>query len=131
MLMIELLENKLEEYGIEIINKHIIEKVGYIMTPDMALSYDYNLERLSVSFHAGTVPDRVANNILILQEIEGLNKNFRIMESFTHDENGKIVSGIKAHVENEKRIGNKYIENYKRKEESFRQLLDMDPVGRA
>ena len=127
----ELIKKKLDEYGIEIFNQYEHDGEHYFVTTDMIICYRENFEKLSISFDASLIPERVANSILILQEIENLNHDFEIMDSFTYGKEQKFVTGKKAHQAVEQSIGNKYLSDYQRKEAMFQQLLKGECVGTA
>ena len=125
----ELMKEKLDEYGIEIFNQYSYDGKDYIITDDMMLCYAD--KKLSIAFQADTIPERVANNILILQEIKELDSEFIIMDSFIHDHKQNLLCGKEAHEMLEYKIGAKYIHEYQRKEEVFRTMLENNICGTA
>jgi hypothetical protein len=123
----ELIKQKLDEYGIEVVNRYDCNEESYFVTDDMIICYRGEADRLAISFDAGLIPERVANNIMILQEIEGLNHDFEIMDSFRYGVKQKFVTGKEAHEAVIKSIESEY----QRKEEMFQKLFKGDTIGTA
>lgn len=112
---------KLDEYGFELYNQYSDDNNYYFIIDDMVLCYDDNDEILSVAFKASTKPEKVANNTLILKEIEGI-KDLEIMESFIY-KGKEILSGKDAHKYIEKVHGKKEIGKYLQKQNQIQMLL--------
>lgn len=127
----ELIEKKLDEYGIEIVNQYDCDGEYYFCTADMIICYREKFKKLSVSFDASTIPERVGNNIMILQEVEGLNHDFEILDSYIYGREQKFVTGKKAHEAVKKAIETKFLSEFQRKEAMFQQLLSGAVVGTA
>lgn len=89
-------EKKLVEYGIDIYDHHAIENDEYIfLAEDMIIYARDKKKTMSIAFQATTRPDIVANDILILLEIDELN-NLDIMESFIFNEKNEMIYGDDA-----------------------------------
>lgn len=89
-------EEKLVEYGIDIYDHHDIENEEHIFLVEDMIIYARDEEKsISVAFQATTRPDIVANNILILLEIDKLDE-LDIMESFIFNEKNEMVYGDDA-----------------------------------
>jgi len=118
---VEQILKKLDEYGFELYNQYSDENNYYFIIDDMVLCYDDNDEILSVSFKASTKPEKVANNVLILKEIDGI-KGLEIMESFIY-KGKEILSGKDAHEYIKKVYGKKEIGKYIKKQNQIQTLL--------
>lgn len=119
---------KLEEYGFELYNQYTDKNdIQFFLIDDMVLCYDNNDGTLSVAFKASLKPENVANNILILKEIDEI-KDFHIMESFIH-KGKEILSGDEAHKYVEKVYGNKEIGKYITKQNEIQMLLHSKMYG--
>ena len=93
---VDIVLDKLNEYGINVYDQHMSEKDSYVIMSDtFTLFVDIKNKVLSISFHAATKPEFVANNTLIIKEIEEV-KRIDIMESFAYDENRKVLCGEEA-----------------------------------
>lgn len=89
--------NKFKEYGMKLFTDYPVEKNEHcFMVDNMIVYLDQIDDTLAVSFHASAKPEEVANNMMILNEIDGLNDIF-VMESFVYDLNDKFLSGEDAH----------------------------------
>lgn len=119
---VEKILEKLDEYGFELYNQYSDENNNYyFIIDDMVLCYDNNDGILSVSFKASTKPEKVANNVLILKEIDGI-KGLEIMESFVY-KGKEILSGKDAHEYIKKVYGKKEIGKYIEKQNQIQTLL--------
>lgn len=119
---VENILKKLDEYGFELYNQYSDENNNhYFMIDDMVLCYDDNDGILSIAFKASSKPEKVANNILILKEINGIN-DIEIMESFIY-KGKEILSGKDAHNYIEKVRGKKEIGKYIQKQNQIQMLL--------
>lgn len=118
---VEQILKKLDEYGFELYNQYSDENNYYFIIDDMVLCYDGNDEILSVAFKASTKPEKVANNVLILKEIDGI-KGLEIMESFIY-KGKEILSGKDAHEYIKKVYGKKEIGKYIKKQNQIQTLL--------
>jgi len=127
----ELIKSKFNEYGIEIINQYSYEKKHYFVTEDMMVCHPIESNKISIAFEANTIPERVGNNVLILQEIKEIDPNFRIMDSFLYDHNQNLICGKEAHDALEYKIGAKFVAEYQRKEEMFQNMLKNNICGTA
>jgi hypothetical protein len=95
--LIERVELKLQEYGIEIFDHYELEKKDYLfIVEEMLIIVHNNNENISVAFQVSTKPEIAANNILILQEIKQI-KNISIMESFAFSSKNEMFCGEKAY----------------------------------
>lgn len=88
---------KFNEYGMKLFKDYPIEKSEHcFMVENMIVYLDKKDNTIAVSFHASAKPEEVANNMIILNEIEGLSDIY-VMESFIYDINDKFLSGEAAH----------------------------------
>ncbi len=88
---------KFNEYGMKLFTDYPIEKSEHcFMVENMIVYLDKKDNSIAVSFHASAKPEEVANNMMILNEIEGLSDIY-VMESFVYDINDKFLSGDDAH----------------------------------
>lgn len=112
--VIDLIISKLEEYGIDLHQQYAYDKKKnhYFMAEDMVICLNKKEKSLGVSFKATVKPERVANNIFILQEIPGIDENFEILDSFIFNKDGKLLVGDKAYEEVEKCIGEDKVREY-------------------
>lgn len=112
--VIDLIISKLEEYGINLYQEYSYDKKKshYFMAEDMVICLNKKDKSLGVSFKATAKPERVANNIFILQEIPGINEDFEILDSFVFNKKGKLLVGDKAYKEVENCIGEDKIREY-------------------
>jgi hypothetical protein len=125
---VENILKKLDEYGFELYNQYSDENNNhYFMIDDMVLCYDDNDKILSIAFKASTIPEHVANSLLILKEIDGIN-DIEIMESFIY-KGKEILSGEEAHNYIEKVHGNKEIGKYINKQNQIQILLHSKIYG--
>ena len=87
---------KLDEYGIEIFNDYPIEEEGehVFYAENMILFVSDDENSISVTFKATTKPERAATLGLILNQIPNVIMN--IMESFIFDKDNQFVSGPDA-----------------------------------
>jgi len=94
--LISEVENKLTEYGISIYDHHPIENGEYVfLAEDMIIYAREKDNSMTVAFQATTKPDVVANNTLLLLEIDSL-VDIDISDSFIFDENKKLIFGSEA-----------------------------------
>ena len=88
---------KFEEYGMRLLTDYPVEKNEHcFMVDNMIVYLDQKDSTIAVSFHASAKPEEVANNMMILTEIDGLNDIF-VMESFVYDLHDHFLSGEEAH----------------------------------
>jgi len=125
---VENILKKLDEYGFELYNQYSDENNNhYFMIDDMVLCYNDDCRILSIAFKASTRPEKVANNVLILKEIEYID-NIEVMESFIY-KGKEILSGEVAHKYIEKVRGNKEIGKYISKQNQIQILLHSKIYG--
>jgi hypothetical protein len=87
---------KFEEYGMNVYTDYPTEKNEHcFMVENMIVYLDQKDDTIAVSFHASAKPEEVAQNLLILKELEV--NDVYIMDSFVYDLNDKFLSGEKAH----------------------------------
>jgi len=87
---------KFEEYGMNVFTNYKTEKNEHcFMVENMIIYLDQDDDTLAVSFHASAKPEEVAQNLLILKELEV--NDVYIMDSFVYDLNDKFISGEAAH----------------------------------
>lgn len=95
--LVEKIELKLEEYGIEIFDQYGIENNDYVfIVSDMLIVVHNNSKEISISFQVSTKPEIAVNNTLILEEIIDI-KKINVLESFAFTNEHKIVCGKKAY----------------------------------
>ena len=88
---------KFEEYGMKLFTDYpSMENQHCFMVENMIVYLDKNDNTIAVSFLASSKPEEVASNLMILNEIEGL-EDIYIMDSFVYDMNDRFVSGDEAH----------------------------------
>jgi len=98
--------NKLYEYGISVYDQYPLDKNSVVLMSDaFTLFVNIKKKTLSVSFHAATKPEYVANHTLILNEIESI-VQIDIMESFAYDADRQVISGDEAFKIVEKEVVN-------------------------
>lgn len=129
--VIDKIISKLEEYDINLYQEYAYdkEKCHYFMVEDMVICLNKREKSLSISFKATSKPERVANNILILQEIPGINKDFEIMDSFIFNEKGTLLTGDVAYKEVEKCIGDDRVREYIISQQQLSFLLNSKNLG--
>jgi len=94
--LISEVEGKLVEYDINIYDHHPIENGEYVFVAEDMIIYAREKDNsITVAFQATTKPDVVANNILLLLEIDSL-VDIDITDSFIFDENKKLIFGNEA-----------------------------------
>ncbi len=108
-------EEKLNEYGIEIIHKYDTDLNSGIITDNMNIMFNEDNNLVIISFHVVTPIKEVANMILILKEIDNI--NIVISDVFIYV-NGKFLLGDEAinHIEEKmtKHILHAFIEEQKK-----------------
>lgn len=88
---------KFDEYGMRVFTDYPTQRNEHcFMVENMIVYLDKKDSTIAVSFLASSRPEHVANNLLILKEIEDVEDIF-VMESFVYDMNDKFVSGNDAH----------------------------------
>ena len=115
---------KLNEYGIKVYDHYQGEDIDeYIfLVEDMVIFARDKNKEIGISFQATTKPDIVANNLLIIQEVEEI-ESIDIMESFVFNEKREMVSGDEAFDLIKRSIQNQAINEYA-KEMCFREVLE-------
>ena len=94
MSLINVVRDKVEEYGIQIYNDYSIENNEYVFFIEDAVIFVNEKDKsIGVSFHAATKPDKTAKIVLILNEMK---IQIHIMDSFVFDKDNKYLSGDKA-----------------------------------
>jgi len=103
---------KLDEYGIEIFNDYPIEEEGehVFYAENMILFVSDDENSISVTFKATTKPERSATLALILNQIKNVTMN--IMEAFIFDKDDQFVSGMDAYKAVERVDKEKLIQEY-------------------
>lgn len=95
--LVEKVELKLQEYGIQIFDHYEIENDEYtFIVEGMIIVVHKNMKDVSISFQVSTKPEIAANNTLILKEILEI-KNINIMDSFAFTSEKKLVCGEQAY----------------------------------
>ena len=103
MVIIDRVRSKLEEYGLEIFNEHLVEESEQVFyVENMIIFVSLEDESIGVSFQATIKPEKSANMILILSELE---TEIDVMDSFIYDKNNMCLTGSKAYdlIENTKK----------------------------
>lgn len=91
----KLVKDKIEEYGITIFKHHLGDENQYVFfCQDMVIFVFPDNISISIAFQATTKPDIAATDILILQEIPGI--EIEIMESFIYCKDNKLICGDAA-----------------------------------
>ena len=123
MSIVDKTRTKLKEYGLEIFNDYAIEdNEEYVFfVEDMVIFINIKENTIGVSFQVETKPEKVAQMILILNEIEDSNE-IDVMESFTFDKNNQFLSGDKAYNLVEQSKEGKIIHDFVTKQ-AYRNLL--------
>ena len=111
--------SKLEEYGLDIFNDYPVEDEYVFFVEDMMIFVNQKTKTIGVSFQASLRPDRVANMMLILREME---VDIDVMESFIFDRNNKYLSGEKAFDLINKSKQSEIIQDFL-KDQAFRNIL--------
>lgn len=94
--IMEIVLEKLCEYGIDVYESYPIENNSYVIeTNCFTLFLNLKDKSMGVAFHAATKPEVVSNNTLILNEITEVSR-LDIMQSFAYNEERKVVSGEEA-----------------------------------
>lgn len=103
---------KLDEYGIEIFNDYPIEEEGehVFYAENMILFVSDDENSISVTFKATTKPERSATLALILNQIKNVTMN--IMEAFIFDKDDQFISGMDAYKAVERVDKEKLIQEY-------------------
>lgn len=118
---VNLIKNKLDEYGFNIFNHHKLENDQYVFFCENMVIFAYPKEHgLSISFQATAHPDEAAQNVLILNEIPDI--DIDIMESFIYSSENQLLCGEKAFTLIKESVENKAIDNYKT-QEMYKYLL--------
>lgn len=89
-------QEKLEQYGIEIVDKYDIEEERYFHCEDMIVLSNEKLNSISVSFDATLPPNKSANLTVILTQIKN---PIEILEVYTYNLNNQPVLGEEAYKE--------------------------------
>lgn len=94
MSIVERLSMKLDEYGMTIYSDYLVEETEHVFyVENMMLFVDTVEETIGVSFQVNTKPEKVADMMLILNE---LNEEIDVMASFIFDKNNRCLSGKEA-----------------------------------
>lgn len=119
---IQMVKQKLDEYGFTVFKHHPIDEKQYVFfCSDMVLFVFPTEHGLSISFQATTKPDEAANHALILKEIPEL--DVEIMESFIYSNDNKLIQGEAAYKLIEDVMKQKAVNAYK-EETLYTQLLN-------
>jgi hypothetical protein len=112
---INLIKNKLDEYGFTIYKHHKLENDQYVFFCENMVVFALPKEHtLSISFQATIRPDDAAQNVLILNEIPDI--TIDIMESFIYSEENKLLCGDQAFELIKNSMENNAVNEYKTKE---------------
>ena len=93
--MIDLVRDKIDEYGINIFKEGVAEEGQYTFYCTGMVVFVFPNDFVSVAFQATTNPDDAATDILILKEIPGI--EISIMESFIYCKDNKLICGEDAY----------------------------------
>ena len=110
LMLVEKIEQKLDEYDIEIFDKYEVENEYTLIVEDMILFVN-GKDSISVAFQVSTKPEVVASNMGILYEIKEI-KKLAIMESFVITKGQEFVSGEEAYNLFNKTIEHKIIRDF-------------------
>ena len=119
---IEMVKQKLDEYGFTVFKHHPVDEKQYVFFCSDRVLFVFPLEHgLSISFQATIKPDEAANHALILKEIPDI--DVEIMESFIYSNDNKLISGDAAYKLIEDVMKEKAVKTYK-EEMFYEQLLN-------
>ncbi len=120
MSLTEQVRNKIDEYGIEIYNDYPTTDSEYVFfVEDMVLFVNEKTKTVGASFQACTRPERVANIVMILNEMK---IDIDVMDSFVFDKENKYISGEKAYKLIDETHQSEIIQNFL-KQQAYRELL--------
>jgi hypothetical protein len=124
MSIIDKVRAKINEYGLEIYSDYPLidgDNEDYVFFVEEMILFINEKEKssIAVSFQASTRPERAANMILILNEIE---TNIDVMESFIFDKNNEYLSGEKAFDLIEKSKQSDVIQDFV-KDQTYKEIL--------
>jgi hypothetical protein len=121
MSVIKNLRNTLEEYDFNLHQKEREENGIYYFGIDQALLFfDSKENKLGISFVVFSKPEVVANTVLILSEVEGI-EEVEVLDSFIFTNEGKFIDGEEAHMYYQ----TSYIENAKNQLTIERMQMEM------
>ena len=124
--LVEKVELKLYEYDISIFDHYKIENDEYTFIVEDMLIIVHNKNKISISFQVSTKPEIVANNTLILNEIEEI-EHISIMESFAFTEDKKLVCGKKAYEMFQETTEHNIIQNFE--QSKYHKMILMNTKG--
>lgn len=124
--LVEKVEHKLYEYDIPIFDHYEIENNEYTFVVEDMLIIVHNETKISISFQVSTKPEVVANNTLILNEIEEI-EFISIMESFAFTTDRKLVSGKQAYELFQETMEHNIIQDYQ--QNKYYEMILMSTKG--
>lgn len=115
--------SKLEEYGFEIFREQGIEDDEYMfMVEEMIIVANKNTKEITLAFQATARPDVVANDVLILKEIEEVT-DIHVTDSFIFTDKQKdMIQGDEAFKVIKKSIERQAVSKYA-KENIYNDIL--------
>jgi len=123
MSIVDKTKQKIQEYGLEIFSDYPIEdnEEHVIFVDDMVVFINKKEKTLGVSFQVSTKPEKVAQMVLILNEIDE-SAEIDVMDSFTFDRNNNFLSGDQAYNLEERSHEGKIIHDFLT-QQAYRDLL--------
>jgi hypothetical protein len=120
--------NKLNDFG-HFVNsdRKIDDREEYYIAIDSAVFFVNNETNIvKISYLASTKPEDAASMLLVIQEIEEVDKII-IMESFMFNEEKKVVSGLEAHQQVLKNICDRAIREFATSQIQAKMLEEWNP----
>jgi hypothetical protein len=114
--------DKFNEHGMRLFTDYPTQKHEHcFMVENMIIYLDKKKNSIAVSFLASSKPEVVAQNLLVLKEIEDVDNVF-VMESFVYDMNDRFISGEDAHLIVKKSIEHEALKEYT-KNQAYTEVL--------
>lgn len=111
----DLVIDKLDQYGIEIVNNYEINKDYAITTEEMNIFVNDDEKSVSISFYATTVPENVARYVLIIYEIDEI-EDIYVMDSYIFDNKNNMIIGEQAHTIANESLGTMAVTDFLRQQ---------------
>ena len=118
--LVDKLEQKLDEYNIEIFDKYEVDGEYTIIAENMLL-FVHDKDSVGIAFQVSTRPEVVASHMAILYEIKEIRK-LSLMESFAMTKDQKLVSGDEAYELLNKTIEHNILQEFET-EKYYKMLL--------
>lgn len=111
----DLVIDKLDQYGIGIVNNYEINKDYAITTEEMNIFVNDDEKSVSISFYATTVPENVARYVLIIYEIDEI-EDIYVMDSYIFDNKNNMIIGEQAHTIANESLGTMAVTDFLRQQ---------------